>query len=311
MSSDGEPLAVITGPTGVGKTHFAVLLAERVGAEIVSADSRQVYRGLSIGTAKPGPEVLRRVPHHVIDVCDPTEQYNLARFIADAEAALDSIRSRGKVPIVVGGTGLYIKGLIEGIFETNAEYGEVREELEDRLRREGVEMLYDELRRVDSQAAARIHPNDWVRIIRALEVFRSTGIPISRLQWQSREHGPRYTARVAILTRPRSELYHIINARTEAMFCGGLLEELGSVLARGVPPDAPGLRTIGYRQALAYRRGEITLDEAISEAAKQTRRYAKRQMTWFRAMTDAVWIDVSSQDDEKIIAHLEKTLAIA
>lgn len=305
------PLPIIAGPTASGKTHFALLLAARHGLEIISADSRQIYRGLDVGTAKPTCEQMTRVRHHVIDVCEPTEVYDLARFIADAEAAMADIRARGKRPLVVGGTGLYIRGLTEGIFEDTSSDADVREEIKAEIAVRGAPAVHAELEKIDPQAAGEIHPNDAVRIVRALEVFRVTGQTISALRVQSRQGGPRHERRVVVIDPGRDVLNGRINDRTRAMFKGGLIDEVEALLASGLPEDAPGLRAIGYPQALAVIRGEVTVEEAIDDVAKRTRQCAKRQRTWFRAESGAVWLDVSSGEEQKILANLEKTLAIS
>ncbi|MBN1477650.1 tRNA (adenosine(37)-N6)-dimethylallyltransferase MiaA [Candidatus Sumerlaeota bacterium] len=309
MNSD-TPLPILAGPTASGKTHFALLLAERHGMEIVSADSRQIYRGLDIGTAKPTPEEQARARHHVIDVCDPTETYCLARFIADAEAAIADIRARGKRPLLVGGTGLYLRGLTQGIFEDDSHDPEVRRRIRSRIEVEGAPAVHVELARADPVAAAKIHPNDAVRIARALEVLEVTGEPISWLWTQSRSDGPRHAHRIAVIDVERGVLSERIDRRTRAMFEGGLLDEVAALLRSGVSPGAPGMRAIGYPQAIAAIRGEMTREEAIDVTARETRRYAKRQRTWFRSERGAVWLDPSRRGDAKFLAQLEKTLAI-
>ncbi len=303
-------LPVLAGPTASGKTRLALQLAERHGLEIISADSRQIYRGLDIGTAKPTAEERARLPHHVIDVCDPTETYDLARFIADAEAAMADIRARGKRPLVVGGTGLYLRGLTEGIFEDDSRDADVRARLKERIEREGTPVLHAELARIDPDAAAKIHPNDPVRIVRALEVFEVTGTSISEMQRRSRAAGPRHPRRLAVIDPGRDTLAARIEQRTRAMFDAGLAEEVRDLLDAGLDPEAPGLRAIGYPQAVAVVRGAMTHDAAITETTALTRRYAKRQRTWLRSERGAVWLDTASESDEKILRALEKTLAI-
>ncbi len=306
----GDLLPVLAGPTASGKTHFALELAERHGLEIISADSRQIYRGLDIGTAKPTAEEQARVRHHVIDVCEPAETYDLARHIADAEAALADILSRGKRPLLVGGTGLYIRGFTEGIFEESSQDPEVRAQLKSRAAAEGAPALHAELARADPEAAERIHPNDAVRIVRALEVLAVTGSPISALQRASRGEKPRHPRRLVVLDVEPATLDQRIARRTRAMFEGGLMEEVERLLSRGVDPEAPGLQAIGYPQAIAALRGELGRDEAISEVATQTRRYAKRQRTWFRSEREAQWLNPASRSEEDFLGELEKRLAI-
>lgn len=311
MNSD-KVLLVLAGPTASGKTHFALQLAERHGLEIISADSRQIYRGLDIGTAKPTPEEQDRVRHHVIDVCDPSETYDLARFIEDAEAAMADIRSRGKRPLLVGGTGLYIRGLTQGVFADTSRDPERRAALKARIEREGTPALHAELARRDPEAAAKIHPNDPVRTVRALEVLEVTGRPISELQRRSRAGGPRHATRIAVLDVERDALNARINRRTRAMYETGLIEEVEQLLSSGIASDAPGMRAIGYPEAVEVVKGTLDRAEAIERVSTLTRRYAKRQRTWFRSERDAQWVTVEARsEDEKNLGKLEKTLAIA
>jgi tRNA dimethylallyltransferase len=305
-----EHLPILAGPTASGKTHFALLLAERHGMEIVSADSRQIYRGLDIGTAKPNAEEQTRARHHVIDVCDPTETYCLARFIEDAEAAIADIRARGRRPLLVGGTGLYLRGLTQGIFEDDSHDPEVRSRIRSRIEAEGAPAVHADLARADPEAAAKIHPNDAVRIARALEVLEVTGEPISQLWTRSRSEGPRHAHRLAVIDTDRETLAKRIDRRARAMFEGGLLDEVDALLRSGLSPDAPGLRAIGYPQAVAALRGTMTREKATEVTARETRRYAKRQRTWFRSERDAVWLDPCGDSEAKFLATLEKRLAI-
>lgn len=309
MTAVDEPLLVLAGPTAAGKTHFALLLAERHGFEIISADSRQVYRGLDIGTAKPAPEEQARVRHHVIDVCDPQDLYDAARFVADAEAAIVSVRARGRRPLVAGGTGMYIRSLTEGLFEGGGRDAGVRARLTAEASAVGAPALHRRLTERDPEAAARIQPNDAVRIVRALEVIEVTGRTLSELHRRSRRDGPRHPRRLAVIDPGRDELHRRIAERTAAMFAAGLIDEVRALLARGVERDAPGMRAIGYPQAIAVLDGALTPAEAAAQIAHETRRYAKRQRTWFRSEHGAAWID-GAQRGEKILDAIRKTLAI-
>ncbi len=288
------PLTVICGPTAVGKTELALALAEFFDGEIISADSRQVYRLLDIGTAKPTPEERRRIRHHLIDVVWPNEEFHAARFITLAEAAMQDIRQRNKQPFLVGGTGLYIKALTEGLLDAPGANPNLRKLLHDRAEQEGSEPLHAELAEVDPESAARLHPNDLVRIVRALEVFHQSGRPLSELQ---EEHGfrtERYRTLKIGLNSEREALYERIDRRSEAMFRQGLLGEAKQILQGGYDPGLKIFRTIGYRQAFAVLRGEMSHEEAVEDLKRSTRRYAKQQITWFRKDKSIIWLESSS-----------------
>jgi tRNA dimethylallyltransferase len=283
------PLIVIAGPTASGKTGLAMELARRAGGEIVNADSQQVYRLFDIGTAKPSPEELAAVPHHLISVVDPLEPFSAAEYQKRADAAIADIASRGRPVFVVGGTGLYLRILLHGVVEAPGADPAFRASLEAQAAAEGKEALHRRLAAVDPETAAKLSVQDQVRIIRALEIHARTGVPAS--QWR-REHGfapDRYPFRMFVLEPPREQLYRTINARTEAMFARGLAEETRALLARGYADAAP-MRAVGYVQARAVVEGRMTLEEAIQDTAQETRRYAKRQLTWFRKEAGAVFV---------------------
>lgn len=279
--TDGDELLVIAGPTASGKTRLALEAAERSGGEIVSADSQQIYRHFDIGTAKPSEEELRRVPHHLVSAVDPSEQVNAGRYRELAAAAIDDIRARGRRPIVAGGTGLYLRVLLHGVMPGPAASAELRTALK------GLQTPHQRLAEVDPESAARIHPNDLVRIERALEIFELTGVPASTSR---RAHGFQerpYRYRMVILSPPRDALYAAIDARVRSMFVErGLVDEVRRLVAQGFR-DAPPMRSVGYVQALAVAEGKLSLADAMEDAARQTRRYAKRQMTWFRKESGA------------------------
>ncbi len=284
----------IVGPTGVGKTTFAIDLAERLGAEIVNADSRQIYRGMDIGTAKPGAVERARVPHHLIDHLEFGQPLDVAAFARLAHQAISDIVSRGKRPLLVGGSGLYLRVVRGGIFRAPAIDLALRAELAAQAAREGSAHLHARLRALDLDAAARIHPNDTKRIVRALEVQETSGIPISRYQ---REHAFRARELDSLtigLNLPRSELYERIERRFDDMITAGLVDEVRALLAPGPDPGPLLLSTIGYREIAAYLRGEITLERAVETAKRESRRLAKRQITWFSAECDTVWMDPRS-----------------
>jgi tRNA dimethylallyltransferase len=281
----------IVGPTGVGKSAAAMALAARLDAEIVNADSRQVYRGMDIGTAKPGAEDRRRVPHHLLDLRALSEPLDVAEFLKLARAAIAEVAARGRNAIVVGGSGFYLRVLRGGIFAGPPAAPEVRRELEALAAAHGVEYLHARLAEVDASAAARIGYRDLYRIVRALEVFRLTGKPISAHQRSHRFAAREYETLTVGLAMERERLYEAIGRRFDEMVARGLADEVRRLLADGYDPDKPPLRTVGYRQIAAALRGEMTLEEAVELAKRDTRRLAKRQLTWFRADPEIVWVD--------------------
>lgn len=289
-STAAEPLWAVVGSTGTGKTRLAIELAERVGGEIVSVDSAQVFIGLDIGTAKPTPEERARVPHHIIDVIPPTTQWSGASFAAAAEDAIAAIRSRGKRPILCGGTGLWLRALVRGFFEAPPIREEIRAEVRRKLERLGAPAVHAELTAVDPLAGARLHPNDTQRIGRALEVFLETGVPISRMQDEHGFRQARHPWRAVALDWPREHLVAHLDARTRGMYRAGLIEETRAILAQGVDPAAPGLGAIGYREAVQLLAGKLTEAEAIEATVIATRQYAKRQRNWFKHDAEVDWL---------------------
>lgn len=288
-----KPVVAIVGPTSVGKTATAIRLALEFDGEVVSVDSRYLYRGMDIGTDKPSLEERRGVPHHLIDVVDPRDDYSLALFQRDARRAIEEIHRRGRLPIVTGGTPLYVRALLEGWRIPPAPPNPVlRAELELRARQEGPEALHRELARVDPAAAARIPPENVRRVIRALEVFITTGRPMTELEGKE---PPDWRTLWIGLTMPRSELYQRIDERVDRQIARGLVEEVRRLLAEGVPPTAPAMTALGYRQIVAYLEGRSTLEQAIERIKYDTHRYARHQLTWFRRMTQIEWYDVTSE----------------
>ena len=281
----------IVGPTGAGKTAFAIEIAERLGAEIINADSRQLYRGTDIGTAKPTLEQRRRVPHRLIDVRAPDQAIDVAEFARMARAAMAEVTSRGRRVLVVGGSGLYLRAIRGGIFAGPPAAAEIRAELCATAAREGVTALHDRLRDVDPDAALRISPNDMKRIVRALEVFRLTGIPISVHQRPHRFAMREYETLMIGLTPAREQLYAAIDLRFDAMIAAGLVDEVRGLIAAGYDAGAAPLGTIGYREIAAFLHGETELAAAIEQAKRASRRLAKRQLTWFRAEPGIIWLD--------------------
>lgn len=283
-------LGFIVGPTGVGKSELALALAERLQAEIVNADSRQLYRGMDIGTAKPTPAQRARVVHHLIDVAEPEQPIDVARFKLMAEAAIAEIAARGRAILIVGGSGLYLRVLRQGLFNGPPAAPAIRRELMDLARREGVDRLHRTLMEIDPSTAQRLHRNDLTRVVRALEVYRLTGVALSAHQAAHRfPHGPSPSLTLG-LTLAREPLYRSLERRLDAMMEAGLVAEVGALLARGLAPSHTLLRTIGYKEIAAALAGEMSLDRALEEAKRATRRLAKRQTTWFRADPGIIWL---------------------
>lgn len=295
-------LVAVVGPTAAGKTELAAWLATRLDGEVVSVDSRQVFRRLDVGTAKPDAEVRARVPHHLLDVVEPDERMDAAEYARLGRAAIEDVTSRGRTVVLCGGSGLYLRALTEGLFDAPPGDPEVRRELDLAIARDGAPALHAELVRLDPRAAARIAPRDAVRIRRALEVARVTGRPIS--EWQERHafadrpydvlcwlHSPEVT----VLDRRIAE-------RSTAMWTGGLLDETAAVLAAGFAPELPPLQAIGYREAQAHLRGDLSSEQAVAAIALATRQYAKRQRTWFRKLEGARPIS-DPEDRETVLAE--------
>lgn len=294
-------MLAIVGPTASCKTPLSILLAEQLNGEIVSADSRQVYKYLDIGTAKPSKSELQRVKHHFIDMLDPKEEYNAGDYGRQAREVILGIVQRKKLPILVGGSGLYVKAVIDGLFEGPGRQPEVRAELEDRYQRLGGEVLLEELKGVDPAAAKLMTPTKPRRIIRALEVYYVTGRPISRFH-SEQNRGPIVVATQVALQWERKELYGAIDARVDRMMESGLLEEVKSLQARGYNRSLNSLNTVGYRELFDYLDGRISLERAVELIKQNTRRFAKRQLTWFRGDKRIRWIEMNVQRNLDSIA---------
>ena len=302
MPSSKRILVFILGPTGVGKSAVALRLAETRGGEIISCDSMQVYRGFDIGTDKPSPEDRARVPHHLIDVADAGTQFNAADFAARALEAIADIRGRGRLPLVIGGTGLYFKALEDGLFPGPGRDEAIRLALDAEARSRGPEVLWEHLAAVDPEYAARTGRRDRVRIIRALEVHALTGRPLSE-HFRRTEGRLRDERLVKIgLDRPRADLYRRIEERVDRMFERGLIEETRALLAGGVPDSAAPFKALGYKHVLRVLHGELSPAEAAAGTKIDTRHYAKRQMTWFRKTADVRWINPDETDPAEILA---------
>jgi tRNA dimethylallyltransferase len=309
--STANPILIIAGPTAAGKTDASLLLAQESGAEIVSADSMQIYRGMDIGTAKSTKEQRRLVYHHLIDIAEPDQPYSVGFYLRDARAAIDGIKETGGVPLVVGGTGLYIRALMRGLFHGPPADLELRERL---LRRESEGQpgtLYSDLVRVDPEAAVKIHPNDLRRTVRALEVYYLRDRKLSDFQ---REHAFKdrpYDFRLVFLVRSRSELYPRIEQRVDRMIESGLEAEVRTLMDRGYRPDLASMQGLGYKHFIDHFLGRTSREEAVALLKRDTRRYAKRQFTWFRREPDAAWVDITGLENASEIAErIKKSIEI-
>jgi len=308
MNSDrpahnSESLLTIVGPTAVGKTALSLALAENLGAEIISADSRQIYQELTIGTAKPTPEEQRHAPHHFINERSIFDApYSAGEFADDANERIRQIHRRGNRPLVVGGSTLYIHALQYGLADIPDVDQSVRSRIEHRLDDEGAEALYDELRRVDPKQAAGMDPTKTQRLVRALEVYHGTGKPLS--YYHEHQPEPPFSYRTIVLHRERSNLYRRIEERVDRMLDNGLLDEVRGLLDQGIDPDRQPLRTIGYREAVDYLSGEIEYDEMVRLVKRNSRRYAKRQLTWFRRYDEYEWVNVEETNQQQLAQRL-------
>ena len=312
-SHSADPLLlVILGPTGSGKSALAMAIAEQFSGEIVSCDSVAVYRDFEIGTAKPSREHRGRIPHHLIDVADPGEAFTAGEYARQARAAVREIAQHGDLPIVVGGTGLYLRALIEGLFPGPRRSDELRRRLRSRAEDRGSEYLHRILRRLDPASAASIHPNDAPKLVRAIEVCLTASGPMSELV-QSQGRDPLQGFRILRLglNPPREELYERINQRAVQMFADGLVAETQLLLQRyGDAREITPILSLGYKQAAQHLRGELTLEQAIAACQQGHRNYAKRQMTWFRREPDVTWIE-GFGDDAAIAAQAVKLVALS
>ena len=300
------PMIVLAGPTAVGKTELSLKLAEALNAEIVSADSMQVYRGMDIGTAKATEAERRRVPHHLIDVADPSEDFSIARYVELGRGAIRDILTRGRLPLIVGGTGFYIQALLKDLdFSEEKEEDTLRKKYQKLAETEGAKMLHRRLQAIDPASAAAIHPNNVKRVIRALEYFEKTGKPISSLnEAQTGQESP-YRVLYFVLNLPRPKLYRRIEKRVDQMIEEGLLEETGRLLKKGIPSDSTAMQSIGYKELAEYLRGECNEEEAVQKIKLNSRHYAKRQITWFKREKEAIWIEKEDYSDEdELFEHL-------
>ncbi|QWC24601.1 tRNA (adenosine(37)-N6)-dimethylallyltransferase MiaA [Bacillus haikouensis] len=304
-----EKLIVLIGPTAVGKTKTSIHLAKSFNAEIISGDSMQIYKGMDIGTAKINIEEMEGVPHHLIDIKDPKESFSAAEFQQLVREKISEIHSRGKIPMIVGGTGLYIQSVIYDYqFTDSPGDAEYRCTLEERVKDEGIGPLYDELQRIDPSAAKNIHPNNTRRVIRALEIFHCTGETMTDYQ-SSQIDDPLYETALLGLTMDRDKLYDRINKRVDIMVEEGLIEEVQTLYNQGVH-NVQSVQAIGYKEIYEYLEGRISFDRAIETLKQNSRRYAKRQLTWFRNKMDVTWFDMTAEENhDKIISGISEFIA--
>ena len=292
-------IVVITGPTASGKTALGVAMCQKLNGEVVSADSMQIYRRMTIGTAKPTPEEMQGIAHHMIDVAEPEENWSVARYVEEAAACVEDILARGKLPVIVGGTGLYIDSLLSGRTFAGGEVNDaLRQELSERYDEIGARGLLGELRKVDPERAEKLHPGDKKRIVRALEVFILTGKTITEHDRETKAIPPRWeAAKLALDFENRQDLYDRIDRRVDDMFARGLMDEVRALLESGVPDDCTAMQAIGYKEAVAALRGECSGEEARARIQQESRRYAKRQLTWFRRDKEIEWHRFGSEPD--------------
>lgn len=300
-----EPLACwyLTGPTASGKTAVGIELARPLDAEIISLDSMAVYRGMDIGTAKPTPEEREAVPHHLIDIVEPSENYSVAQYRAAALERIQEVSARGKEVLFVGGTPLYLKAMLRGIFEGPPANWELRHRLQNEARAHGPEKLHERLRQIDPRAAEKLHPNDERRIIRALEVHQATGTPISALQQQFEVGRPAEECRVFVLEWPRRELYDRIDRRVDEMFSAGLVDETQRLLDSGITLSRTARQAVGYREVLELLAGNLDLAATIELVKLRTRQFAKRQLTWFRSLSECRSVPVAEPFEPGLLAR--------
>ncbi len=293
---------VICGPTASGKTALSIELAQKINGEIISSDSMQIYKDMDIGTAKPTKEEMQNIKHYLIDFVEPNQRYSVAEFKKDAEKAIEEILQKGKTPIVVGGTGLYVDSLIYGIEYQDIEFDEkYRKQLEERVEKEGLETLYNEAKNIDSQAVEKISTNDQKRILRILEIYKATGKNKTEQEIESRKNGVKYDYKVFAINIDREKLYERINKRVDIMIESGLVEEVESLLKKynEFPTAMQGL---GYKEVVEYLQGKLSKEEMIEKIKRETRRYAKRQLTWFRKNKQTIWIQ--PHDLQKILNEI-------
>ena len=301
-----KPLIILTGPTAVGKTELSINLAKKLNGEIISADSMQVYKGMDIGTAKITTKEMDGVPHHLIDILNPDEEFNVCIFKKYADAAINDIYSRGRVPIITGGTGFYIQSVLYDIqFDETEDNSKIRAELEEYANENGNEKLFELLRQCDPKSCEAIHPNNTKRVIRAIEYFRMTGKKISEHNEEQQMRPSPYNYLYFVLNDDREKLYNRIERRIDIMLEAGLLEEVKELYKKYPDRTLVSMQGLGYKEIIAYLEGECSLDEAISILKRDTRHFAKRQLTWFRREKEVIWLDKNSMSQEEILQYID------
>lgn len=297
------PICILTGPTACGKTDIAIKIAEHAKIEIVSADSMLVYRGMDIGTEKPSRDIRDIIPHHLIDIVEPWEEYNVGRYIKDFDSTVCKLNEQGKPFIVVGGTALYLKAIMDGLFEGPSADWEYRKYLRSVATEKGPEYLHNMLTDIDPETADKLHVNDQQRIIRALEVFKKTGCRMSSFQTQFGHKNPKYDCMIVAIDYDRNVLYGRIEERVDRMFQRGLVDEVHVLLDKPQKLSKQASQALGYKEVIDFFNGKCTLLEVIEAIKKRTRRFAKRQMTWFRSFSDVLWICADVNDDTKMLSE--------
>lgn len=305
-----KPLIILTGPTAAGKTKLSIALAKTVGGEIVSADSMQVYKHMDIGSAKIRPEEMQGVPHHLVDILEPWEEFHVVRFQQMAKAAMDGIWERGRIPLLVGGTGFYIQAVLRDVDFTENEESPYREELSRLAKQNGSAWLHGELKKVDPESAEAIHENNVKRIIRALEFYRMSGRKISEHNEEQRGKISPYNFAYFVLNDDRAKLYARIEERIDEMFAEGLVQEVAGLKEMGCRRDMVSMQGLGYKEILAYLEGECTLKEAVLTLKRDTRHFAKRQLTWFRREQGVIWMNKEdyAYDEGRILSSMLEIL---
>ncbi len=306
-----KPLIILTGPTAAGKTKLSIALAKDINGEIISADSMQVYRHMDIGSAKIRQEEMQGIKHYLVDILEPTEEFHIVLFQKYAKQAIAEIHAKEKIPIIVGGTGFYIQSVLYDInFQEGEEDTALRESLERIAQEKGVQFLHSILKECDPKAAQEIHANNIKRVIRAIEFYRQTGKKISEHNDAEREKKSVYDSRYFVLTDQREKLYNAIDKRVDQMIVEGLVDEVKQLMDMGCKRDSTAMQGLGYKEIISYLMGEISLDEAVYIIKRDTRHFAKRQLTWFRRERDVIWIekDKFAYDEEKMLHYIKTKL---
>lgn len=310
------PLVVIVGPTAVGKTETTIIVAKNLNGEIVSADSMQIYKYMDIGTAKPTIDEMQGVPHHMVSIIEPSEKFSVAQYQKYAKECIGKIYNNGKLPILTGGTGLYINSIIYPMDFTQATYdSDFRNAMIELIEKKGKEFVYNKLVKLDPETASKLHPNDTKRVIRALEVIHLTGKPMSQYKQRFDSMETPYSPIIFGLTMERHKLYERINKRVDIMIERGLIQEVESLLERGYSKESQAMQGLGYKEFFGYLEGKDTLENAVEMLKRDTRRYAKRQLTWFRRYKDIKWVNVDDFNSRNelgkwITLHIKKTYAL-